>query len=88
MDKFEIGMPAVSKAGRDKGCLYVISAVEADYVYLVDGRHKTLEHPKKKKLKHIQAARKIPEELQGLSQGKLKNEDIRRFICQRWMLLK
>ena len=53
MERFEIGMLAVSRAGHDKDCLYVISAIDGEYVYLTDGRLKPLEHPKKKKTKHI-----------------------------------
>lgn len=80
MERVEIGMTAVSRAGRDKGCSYVISAAAQGYVYLSDGKTRSLEHPKKKKLKHIQIVRTIPEELSGLVEGKLKNEDIRRFL--------
>ncbi len=50
----EKGMLARSKAGHDKGHLYVISDVDEAYVYLVDGKTKSIHKPKKKKLKHIQ----------------------------------
>ena len=49
-----IGRFAISKAGHDKTQIYVITAVEGDFVYLCDGRLKTLEKPKKKRVKHIQ----------------------------------
>lgn len=48
------GMLAVSKAGHDAGERYVIAVVDNNYVYLVDGRIRTLDKPKKKKKKHIQ----------------------------------
>lgn len=48
------GQLVTSKAGHDKGTLYVIVAQEDDFVYLCDGRLKTPEKPKKKRLKHIQ----------------------------------
>ena len=35
-----IGQFAVSKAGHDKGTLYVVVAREGDFVYLSDGRLK------------------------------------------------
>ena len=54
MERFEVGMLAKSKAGHDKGHVYVIMKEENAYVYLVDGCLKTLEHPKKKKKKHVQ----------------------------------
>ena len=50
----EIGMLAKSKAGHDKGQLYVIYDVDETYVYLVDGQIRTIDKPKKKKRKHVQ----------------------------------
>ena len=50
----ETGMLAKSKAGHDKGRLYVIYDVDETYVYLVDGRIRTIDKPKKKKQKHVQ----------------------------------
>lgn len=50
----ERGMLAKSKAGHDKGHLYVIYDVDETYVYLVDGRIRTIDKPKKKKQKHVQ----------------------------------
>jgi ribosomal protein L14E/L6E/L27E len=54
MDRYEIGMLAKSKAGHDKGHVYVIFDVDDAYVYLVDGVIRTIEKPKKKKKKHVQ----------------------------------
>ena len=50
----ERGMLAKSKAGHDKGHLYVIYDVDETYVYLVDGEIRTIDKPKKKKRKHVQ----------------------------------
>ena len=49
-----IGELAISKAGHDKDRLYMIVGEEEDCVYLCDGRLRGVEHPKKKKKKHIQ----------------------------------
>lgn len=49
-----IGQLAISKAGHDKDTLYVVVGQERDFVYLCDGRLKTPEKPKKKRLKHVQ----------------------------------
>ena len=49
-----IGELATSKAGHDKDRLYMIVGEEGECVYLCDGRLRGVEHPKKKKNKHIQ----------------------------------
>ena len=49
-----IGELATSKAGHDKDRLYMIIGEEGECVYLCDGRLRGVEHPKKKKKKHIQ----------------------------------
>lgn len=49
-----IGQLAISKAGHDKDALYVVVGQEKDFVYLCDGRLKTPDKPKKKRLKHVQ----------------------------------
>lgn len=48
------GFLASSKAGHDKDKIYVIIKEDAEYVWLSDGRIKTVDHPKKKRKKHIQ----------------------------------
>ena len=54
MERNEVGMLARSKAGHDKGHVYVIFEVDEAYVYLVDGSIRTIDKPKKKKKKHVQ----------------------------------
>lgn len=51
---YKIGYYATSKAGHDKGKRYIISRVDQEYVYLVNGDTKRTESPKKKKKIHIQ----------------------------------
>ena len=47
-------MLAKSKAGHDAGNIYIIVETDAQYVYLVDGKIRTLDKPKRKKRKHVQ----------------------------------
>ncbi len=54
MVKLDTGMLVKSLAGHDKDGIYIISKVDNDYVYLVDGRLRTYDNMKKKKQKHIQ----------------------------------
>lgn len=80
--RYEVGCFAVSKAGHDCNEIYVIIKGEREYVYLADGKLRTIEKPKKKKLKHIQIINLVDQEIQAkLSQDKLLiNEDIKRAI--------
>ena len=48
------GFLASSKAGHDKDKVYVIIKEDAEYVWLADGKIKTMANPKKKRKKHIQ----------------------------------
>ena len=48
------GMLAISKAGHDKGELYVISSVEGKFAFLINGKKYTKLHSKKKNILHIQ----------------------------------
>ena len=77
---YEAGMLAWSRAGHDKNKLYIVVKVEEEYVYLSDGKLKPIEHPKKKKIKHIQIIKQIPEEFLGLTVETLNNEQIRKAI--------
>ena len=54
MSKFEKGMLVKSLAGHDEGSVYIIVETDAKYVYLVDGKIRTLARPKRKKRKHVQ----------------------------------
>lgn len=77
------GMMASSKAGHDRNEIYVIVGEDEKYVYLCDGRLKTLEKPKKKSKKHIQVIKAgIDEKLrQRLREGlPVRNEEIRYAI--------
>ena len=49
-----IGQVVFAKCGRDKGKAFVVINVRDEYLYLVDGNLRTLDKPKKKKVKHVQ----------------------------------
>lgn len=54
-----VGMLAVSRAGHDKNDIYVIVSEDNEYVYLADGRIRSVDRPKKKNKKHIQLVKKV-----------------------------
>ena len=70
------GFLASSKAGHDKNKIYVIIKEDAEYVWLADGKIKTVEKPKKKKKKHIQLVTYFyNEEIRNsLSEGKVVSD--------------
>ncbi len=78
-----IGMLAFSKAGHDRQTVYMIMKEDAEYVYLSDGRLKTVERPKKKNKKHIQPIKQgmdeaITEKLK--QQIPVRNEEVKKVI--------
>ncbi len=78
----KIGEFAKSRAGHDKDEIFIIINIEKEYVYLVDGKSRILDKPKKKKLKHIQVINQIDDELQRKLETNLilRDEDIKRAI--------
>ena len=42
-----------SVAGRDQGKLFYVIGTEGVYVLIADGKLRTIEHPKRKKTKHV-----------------------------------
>ncbi len=77
-----LGQLVVSLAGRDKGCICAVVAIDDDpnFVFIADGRVRKVETPKKKKLKHLKPIDWLPEELVRLSEEKLTNRFIREAV--------
>ena len=82
MKEFKAGMLAVSKAGHDKGRLYVVLKADQEFVYLADGKNRSVLSPKKKKRKHIQINSYIPGTLQKAlkTEQKLEDKQIKKAI--------
>ena len=74
MEDRMVGMLATSKAGHDKGAVYVIIREEGEYIYVADGRVTTVERPKRKNRKHIQIIKKkeLPELENGFGDLEIK----------------
>lgn len=51
-----VGDIVYSKAGRDKGSLFVVMTVDGEYVYISNGSSRKSDKPKKKKIKHLKFA--------------------------------
>jgi ribosomal protein L14E/L6E/L27E len=85
----ECGQVVISKAGRDSGEWFIVYGVDKDYLLLVNGKSRPLEHPKRKKIKHVQPTNNIDMTIQKLilEKGYIKNADfsntLKRFVDKR-----
>lgn len=61
MVEMKRGMVVKSLAGHDKTQVYVIMNADAEYVYLADGKMRTVDRLKRKKKKHVQPTNYIDE---------------------------
>lgn len=73
----------VSLAGRDQGKIFLVIEADEAYVTIADGKGRKLEHPKRKKRKHV---KKIPADAgrmreKLLSGGKILNSELRRELA-------
>jgi large subunit ribosomal protein L14e len=78
-----IGKLAGSKAGRDKGRLYiVVEALGDEYFMLADGDKKKIEDPKKKKIKHLKITDVCFEEIRTKLEkhDRITNAELRKAI--------
>ena len=53
---FSAGDVVRSAAGHDRGELFLVLREEGDFLWLVDGKGRKLETPKKKRRKHVVSA--------------------------------
>jgi len=74
-----IGQVVFAKAGRDKGNAFIIVNLQDEYLYLVDGKRRTLDKPKRKKAKHVQPVNYIANVI--IMDGRaLQDADIRKEL--------
>ena len=76
MNLYKKGNLAKSIAGHDKEQIFVIVEEKGEYVYVADGRLRTIEKPKRKNKKHIQPIYYRNELLSEIK----SDEDIKRVI--------
>ncbi len=70
-------------SGRDKGKFFFVIETAGEYVLIADGRCRKLEHPKKKKQKHLRlAARADSRVAVKIRNGdKILNSELRRELA-------
>ena len=73
----------ISLAGRDAGQLFYVIGTEGPYLWLVNGKDKTIEKPKKKKRKHarkvLRSETRVAEKLRA--GDKVLNSELRRDLA-------
>jgi ribosomal protein L14E/L6E/L27E len=78
-----IGRVVVSKAGRDVGGLFVIIGILDDkYVFISNGSQRSIEKPKKKKIKHLEYTSVMAEQIRDtiISDKELTNSMVKEFL--------
>ena len=78
----EIGRAVQSLQGRDAGrCFVILQVVDDQFVLMADGLTRKLDHPKKKKVKHLHPK---PVRMEGVEDGlkslQLLDSDLRKFL--------
>ena len=72
-----------STAGRDKGEVFFVLATEGDFLLLADGKQRRLEHPKRKRRKHValvgESHSLVAEKIR--SSEKITNSELRKAIA-------
>lgn len=80
----QIGQVVQSINGRDQNKFFIIVKLEDHFVYLVDGKLRSLNKPKRKKTKHIQPTNIMIEEIRNklLRQQTLYDKEVRRCLAE------
>lgn len=72
--KLSVGDIVTSIRGRDKGFNYIVWSIEGDTLFLVNGKQRKIENPKKKKTIHVAFSSKSEILIQNLKLNKKIND--------------
>lgn len=80
--EYQVGQLVYSKSGRDKGRLMMVVSMETNFLMLVDGKHRKIDKPKKKKIIHLQPTSYVDNNLANKigSCELVLNSDIRKTL--------
>ena len=84
MEEISISDIIVSTAGRDQGKLFYVIGTEGVYALIANGKDRKLEHPKRKKLKHVRFVTRTDSRVAAkLRTGeKVLNSELRRDLAE------
>ena len=82
-DNMNISDVVVSTAGHDQGQLYYVISTDETYLYLANGKDRTLDKPKRKKRKHVQKVLRSETRVAAklVSGDKVLNSELRRDLA-------
>lgn len=73
-DKIKIGRVVLAKAGRDKGDIFtIVGKIDEDYVLIANGTNRSVDKPKKKKIRHLEPK---PDCLEVIGEKILKGQKV------------
>ena len=73
-----VGAVVSATAGRERGEIFLIIRDSGEYAYLVNGKSRTIENPKKKNKKHLHLLCKS--EVTGLDMTSLSDAQVINFL--------
>ena len=82
--KITEGLVVKSKAGRDKGDLFIVIRTEGEFLYIANGNLRKVDRPKKKKLKHLEVTDFVSEFVKNRLEtlGKVTNQELRNALAE------
>ena len=83
MDEISRSDIVISMAGRDQGKLFYVIGTDGVYVLIANGKDRKLEHPKRKKLKHVRLVTRFESRIAARikSGEKVLNSELRRDLA-------
>ena len=80
---FGVADVVVSKAGRDQGQWFYVIGMDEKFLFLVNGKDRTLEKPKRKKRKHVEKVLRSETRVAAKlrSGDKVLNSELRRDLA-------
>ena len=70
--KLITGSVVRADAGRDSGGFFAVTKIEGGYCYIADGKSRKLSSPKRKNLKHISLTDSVIENINDITDKKLR----------------
>ena len=82
-DNFNISDVVVSTAGHDQGEMFYVVSTDDQFLYLANGKDRTLDKPKRKKRRHVQKVLRSETRVAAkiLSGDKVLNSELRRDLA-------